>query len=269
MSLSKWRQSAALVALLWLGACCPPVASQPPVPPVDGPPAAQTNAAGSAATSAGPPANASQPSRDAALEQRAKELVAEATNAEPSVTPVLVDLAGKAGGQMIKLEFRLKTVKSTTRKLRTMLAADPSRDPAKLTIDDSLRYTMRIDDEPPGRHLEGLKGALKALEARGHQVVRLKNYWPAGDNYSGTNGVLRTAAGQTWELQFHTGASLEVQAATRPLYEELRALSTPKGRKQELFDKMTEAWQSVPIPKGILEPGALHPRAEIRERQRP
>lgn len=97
----------------------------------------------------------------------------------------------------------------------------------------------------------------------------LKNYWPRGDNYSGVNCVLRTRRGFPWELQFHTPGSLRTQKATRAQYEELRRRSTPRTRKQALFDAMAALWERVPLPQRILEPQALHPRARIIRLPRP
>lgn len=187
---------------------------------------------------------------------------------EPDVTPRLVAIAEKMGGAMYKLEHKLKTRASTERKLRAKMAEDgvALRD---VVIDDALRYTMKVEDAPPGRHVEAIKAVLDELETMGHVVVRLKNYWPADDNYSGINGVFEAPNGLLWELQFHTPDSIRVQAQTRAMYEELRRVETAQARKEELFDAMTAAWNEVPIPKGILVPGALHEKAEIIDRRRP
>ena len=114
-----------------------------------------------------------------------------------------------------------------------------------------------------------MQDILQTLEKKGHSVVRIKNYWPADDNYSGLTSVLRTPSGLSWELQFHTSASLKVQKATRPLYEELRRADTPLERKRVLFDEMTKAWNEVPIPLEALQPQNLHARELIKTRERP
>jgi hypothetical protein len=211
------------------------------------------------------------PSASAAVDdvaRRARAILAKAAETEPSVTPKLVAIAQAKGGAMYKLEFRLKTQASTERKLRAKMAGKGlSLD--EVIIDDGLRYTMRVDDEPAGRHLRSIVEVLAAFDGMGHQLVKLKNYWPGGDNYSGINGVLRAPNQLLWELQFHTSDSLKVQADTRDMYEELRRTETPVERRRELFDAMTRAWSTVPVPKGILEAGALHPRAEIIDRPRP
>lgn len=203
------------------------------------------------------------------IPKRASQITNRAADIEPSVTPLLVELAEKHRGTMIKLEHRLKTRKSTRRKLRKMHNEKPKTPIWRLEIDDSLRYTMQFDDKPAGYHMTAVQRVIFALEQAGHKVVKIKNYWPKGDNYSGVNSVLEHPSGLTWELQFHTGRSLKVQAATREAYEELRDEETPLDRKRQLFDQMTAAWDDVPIPDEILEPELLHPKAEIIKHDRP
>ncbi len=203
------------------------------------------------------------------IDQRAQQLVDRAAKIEPTVTPALVSLAEGLGGEMYKIEHRLKTLKSTKRKLDKEHLEDPSIPIAEMELDDTLRYTMRFEDEPAGHYVESVRKVLQALESQGHTVVRLKNYWPQDDNYSGVNGVMKHPSGMEWELQFHTAMSLKVQKDTRAWYEELRKVDTPLERKRELFDLMTDAWSKVPVPKDVLEPNSLHANEEIRDRDRP
>lgn len=203
------------------------------------------------------------------VEDRALQLTERAKKHEPSVTPVLVKLSEELGGEMYKIEYRLKSLKSTTRKLKKELKENPGAPIEKMELDDTLRYTMRFEDEPPGHHVASIQKVLGELEGKGHAVVVLKNYWPPNDNYSGVNSILHHPAGFDWELQFHTKMSLQVQLDTRPQYEEIRKVDTSLERKRELFDQMTEAWSKVPIPEGILEEKNLHEREDIRDRKRP
>lgn len=201
---------------------------------------------------------------------RASELVAGAEAVEPGVTPVLVAVARDLDGEMIKLEHRLKTRASTERKLRKLMAeARAPVPPERIELDDLLRYTIRFDDQPAGHYMESSNETLRRLESQGHVVTRVKNYWPAGDNYSGIHAILRASSGLLWELQFHTSASLAVQVRTRDWYEELRREETPAPRKRELFEQMTRVWNDVPIPKGSLDKARNHPRADIVQRPTP
>lgn len=207
--------------------------------------------------------------QDAAIRGRVRAQMAQAEAAEPAVTELLKALAAKAGGEMVKLEHRLKAEGSAVRKMKLQLHEQPGLQPADVTLQDMLRYTMVLPDTPPGNYTRAVHEVLAVLEAEGHEVVMVKNYWPTGDNYSGVNSVLSTRDGLPWELQFHTPASLEVQAETRDAYEELRLEATPLARKQALFDSMTTAWDAVPVPEGVLEQGNLHSREQIKHRPRP
>ena len=70
------------------------------------------------------------------LDDRATQLTARAAEAEPAVTTMLVALAEQLGGEMYKLEYRLKSFDSTRRKLNKKLQHDPSRSIAELELDD-------------------------------------------------------------------------------------------------------------------------------------
>lgn len=190
------------------------------------------------------------------FEQAARRLRARAEAREPATTATMQRLAEVAGGHLHKLEHRLKTVASAARKLRKR-AAEQGALAGEAALDDMLRYTLVVEDRPAGHHLATIRAVLARLEAEGHRAVRLKNYWPRGDNYSGVNGVLEAPGGLRWELQFHTPASIAVQAATRTDYERLRARATPLETRRAVFRRMAEAWEAVPIPAGLLEPGAL------------
>lgn len=204
-----------------------------------------------------------------ALEQRAASFIDRAARLEPNITPLLTELAERFHGEMYKLEYRLKTPKSTLRKLRKLHAGNPDLAIEALSIDDSLRYTMKLADQPPGRYVEAVTAVLAALGEAGFEVVTVKNYWPKGDGYSGINTALRDASGLQWELQFHTPASIRAQLATRAQYEELRKVATPVKRKRELFDTMAQTWDAVPLPREVLVPGKIHDREQILQRPRP
>ena len=206
---------------------------------------------------------------DADIDAAAKAYMERAAVLEPILTPMLVEMAEARGGQMYKLKYRLKSEKSTRRKIHKLLTEDPALGLADIEIDDTVRYTMILEDTPPGHHDASVRAILADFESRGHSVVKVKNYWPKSDNYSGVNSVLRAADGLAWELQFHTAASVETNGSTRDMYEEMRLVDTPMARKQELFDLMSARWEEVPIPQGILTPGSLHTAEQIIDRPRP
>ncbi len=101
---------------------------------------------------------------------RVEALAAQARQEEPRVTPMLVRLAEAAGGEMIKLKYRLKTEASATRKLNKHLLKHPGEEAAQVDLQDMLRYTMRIEDQPAGNYVKSVHHILETLEAAGHTV---------------------------------------------------------------------------------------------------
>ena len=208
----------------------------------------------------------SSSNEDEAIHKLADELELAAKENEPSVTAALRDLAQSIGAELVGLEHRRKKRPSMIRKIRLELAEHAVED---IVIRDALRYTMRIEDEPEGSHVKGIVGVVAALEAKGHRIVKLKNYWPKGDSYSGVNSVLESPSGLQWELQFHTADSLRIQKSTRAAYEELRRSTTTIERKRELFDSMSTTWDEAQVPVDVLDPKSLHETEEIIRYPRP
>ncbi len=209
------------------------------------------------------PREAPRADRDAEIERRADELVARATRNEPATSLLLQTIARQVDGSLAGFKDRLKTRASTARKLRTTLANHPQLSIAKADLGDSLRYTLVVDDEPPGRHADAIRATFAALTKLGHTVKQVKNYWPCCDNYSGVNAVIVAPDGLAWELQFHTSVSYRIKASDHELYEQLRADDTAIEIKREAYRKLAAPWQSVPVPKDMLVPHALHATEEI------
>ena len=204
-----------------------------------------------------------------AVEARAVEILMEAQETEPEVTPLLKRFAEAVNGEFWGFEHRFKQKHSMIRKIKKSLVENPKMAADDVEITDALRYTLLIDDDPPGTHVSTINKVLKALEDQDHDVELVKNYWPTGDNYSGVNCVLEAPSGLLWELQFHTHASKENTGDNRLKYEELRSTETPVERKQELFDEMSTSWEEIPIPQEMLTPKSLHDSEEIITRPRP
>ena len=215
------------------------------------------------------PATAATETEARRISQRAGTLLESARDLEPGITSLLGRLAALEQAELVGLEHRFKTKESAERKLRKMLAKDPHLDIAGADTEDSLRYTWLLEDDPAGHYVAAIRRSLARLAQAGHATISVANYWPRGDSYSGVNCKLEPSSGPIWELQFQTGASLKVQRDTHGLYEQLRNPATPVAERQRIYDTMTERWESVPIPTGVLEPGALDPTERILERPRP
>ncbi len=206
---------------------------------------------------------------DADVAALADRLTAAAIAHEPAVSVLLTRVAATSGGELAGFEHRLKKRPSMLRKIRHLLASHPEWTVANVVLDDPLRYTLVVADSPPGAHVATVRRAFAELEANGHRVDKVKNYWPRGDNYSGLNCNLLAPDGMTWELQFHTPASHALKDRDHVLYERMREDTTPVAEKRVLFEQLARPWEDVPIPAEVLTPGALHPKAEIIKRPPP
>ena len=206
-------------------------------------------------------------STDAAIEgviSRGMEL---AKRCEPNVTALLGQLAEKHQGELSGLEHRFKTPESLRRKLKD-LSREGSTPLRLSSIDDLLRYTIQIDDDPPGHYVGSIRQILLDLERHGFTVIIVKNYWLPEDDYSGINTVLGNSDGLRWELQFHTSSSLAAKDGGHVLYERMRSIDTPVQEQRELFEELADRWEDVPLPSRVLEPQSLH-ELEVIERRSP
>ena len=216
----------------------------------------------------------SSPVQIETVEELATELGRQAWDHESKVTPLLEGLARETNAQLYGLEHRLKSRSSTISKIRRLMAAEPALKLSEVIIGDMLRYTLLVRDsvregESEGHYRRTLSLALQRLEAQGNQVLVVKNYWGKGDSYSGVDCELETPLGMRWELQIHTPASLRQTRINRPLYERLREPSTPLAGRQQFFDRMTQSWESVPVPAGMVGGEPLHANERHIVEERP
>lgn len=178
----------------------------------------------------------------------ARAMLEMARRNEPSTTEMLSVLALEYGGDMVGLNFRLKSEESLLRKM--LSRAHEHGGDAGMTaanVSDSLRYTMMFSSS---RYTQGVKAVLNDLENAGYRT-RVKNYWEKGDAYQGINVAMMTPKGHPFELQFHTPESLAVKDQTHRLYEDWRTNPDPQVR-EELSKEMIGLTDKVPVPSGIL-----------------
>lgn len=210
------------------------------------------------------PRLAPPPGRSTEIDLVVDRLADQAAADEPLITATLTAIAGAEGATLEGLSHRLKSRPALRRKIARRAASQPELTVGHADIVDALRYTAVIADRPRGHYVAAARDMLADLEAAGHVVVRVKNYWPRGDTYSGVNAVLRAPSGLQWELQFHTPRSVALRDRWHASYERLRDPTTPVAERRRLFRRMSEAWERVRIPSGALAPEALHRREQMR-----
>ena len=171
---------------------------------------------------------------------RAASLHFAAGRVESSVTPALQSIAKANGGELLGLQYRLKTTGSLKRKIATS--------PEKHNINDALRYTISFDEQ---HFTQGAQNTMASLKAQGYTQVKFSNTFKPGKSYMGINITYRTPEGYEFELQFHTPASFQMKdAVNHPLYEKQRVLPRKSQQFEELNRQMIQNSSSVPIPPG-------------------
>lgn len=185
--------------------------------------------------------------------RRARELASgiasKARQAERSATKLISDVVTASGGQMVDLKYRLKTVKSMTRKIANK-AVEKGLPLEKMAgrISDALRYTGVVD---AAQYASTVRKARATLEQKGYKVVELETHWPRGDAYNGVHMIALHPNGTKIEVQFHTPESHAAKVQNHKDYEKMRVSKDPKERMR-LNKKMTDVADRAPVPKGAL-----------------
>ena len=180
---------------------------------------------------------------------KADALIEVAEKAEKTTTRSLTRLADETGGEMVGLEYSLKTQDSLTRKIfdRAEASGESPEEVAK-EMKDVLRYTTVFK---PDAYVAGVQATVAQLLATGHKKVKFKNTWGNETGYLGINAVFATPDGAMFELQFHTGQSFDAKdKGTHALYEEQRRLDPDSERYAELEELQQAVFDHVIRPEG-------------------
>lgn len=188
--------------------------------------------------------------RDKSAYNTAAGLVSKAKENEPAMTQTLQECAASVGGEMVGLQYAVKSEESLTRKIKTeMKERGVSAEEAGASMKDVNRYTMQLTEE---NFVSGYNSTMEVLSSKGYEVVRVKNTLKNPDaEYRGVNTNIRNPDGTIWELQFHTKSSLEVKEINHKLYETQRLDSTSAADKVSLGKQMSNNAKSIPSPEGI------------------
>ena len=185
---------------------------------------------------------------------KATDLVNTAKRADPRVTGDLQDIGAAIDGHLEGLQYRVKSVSSTTRKIQADMAE--KRIGAQAAGDglrDVLRYTYTLPETTYGA---GVRAATETLIDAGYRLDRMKNFWANDSGYTAAQAVFRSPTGQYFELQFHTERSLYVkEQISHPLYEQARVLDKVKDADEieRLNNEIAAAWESVRATPPNLE----------------
>ena len=178
---------------------------------------------------------------------------------EPAITADLKQISKDTGIPMMGLEYRLKAKNSFLRKVGTESkhSLDPQRIKDTITsTNDVIRYTYQ---DNPLNLVNSFKNITGALQEKGYDLVRVKNFWHnKGNPYNGINCTFRLPdpkgkGYQDFEVQFHTPESYGVKDRMHKDYEAWRLLNASSPEAIALRRKMMEQSRGMEIPANIDE----------------
>ena len=133
--------------------------------------------------------------------------------------------------------------------------ADELRPPSELTakealatgVPDAVRFTLCYRESG---YADGVRSDTDRLQARGFELVALKNSWTS-DQYKGINSQWREReSGVRFEVQFHTQVSFEGKELSHKAYERLRSPETLlRGERRELRAFQRQVCAMIQIPQ--------------------
>jgi len=116
-------------------------------------------------------------------------------------------------------------------------------------IPDALRFTLKYDEIS---YTASAQRDIQRLEARGFTQVERRNTW-LDDQYKGINTRWREPESKvTFEVQFHTQASLEAKELTHKAYERIRGSASDQERPV-LNEFQRHVNSMVPIPRDVAD----------------
>jgi hypothetical protein len=174
--------------------------------------------------------------------------------AEPAISADVqtVEQENEQGGRLEGLMCRLKGDDRLKEKVAAQLAVEPDKPAFEILrkIPDAIRYTFCFES---GNYTKGYYDIKDQLESRGHEMYYSKNWW-TNPEYKGINTRWVTAAGQRFEIQFHTPESFHAkQCVTHDAYERNRNPLTSDGERDELEEFQREVSSCIQIPEGAVD----------------
>lgn len=194
--------------------------------------------------------SASDPKAGFVSDKIASEKVAKAQAQEPKLTSMLNNSAKEVGGEMVGLDFAVKSRESLSRKIKSEAKEKGiTLEEAAGNMKDVNRYTMQLKEE---NFVSGYDKTVKNLQSQGYEIVRVKNSLQNPNApYRGVNTNVKSPDGSIWELQFHTKTSLDIKEVNHKLYEKQRLDDTPASQKVALGEEMARNAAAIPTPPGI------------------
>jgi hypothetical protein len=179
----------------------------------------------------------------------ARALAARAAAVEPQVTARVTAVADAVAARTLGLEHRLKGLDSLQRKIAEELLERPDVVAVVDTVNDTLRFTLELDD---ARYAAGAVAAMRGLRAGGLVPVAWKNFWTRAKPYQGLNTTWAAPGSPVLlEVQVHSPASWAANKDTRADYEVQRVTANPPALRAAAAEAQAQRWALVPRPPRV------------------
>lgn len=187
---------------------------------------------------------------DTEVKKIVDRLIDEAKKNDKLTTKDLVASCSKTLGRLEGLDERIKSVESTTRKVKDK-SQEKGISPEEYSkqVTDILRYTFCSNENNLIKEFFDIKNN---LENKGYNIIEINNTFPIQNaTYKGINSLVKNSDGYIFELQFHTYQSLQIKEENHKLYEKARLSSTPTYEKIKLNEIMRKNSNKIIIPSNI------------------
>ncbi|HED4470628.1 TPA: minor capsid protein [Pasteurella multocida] len=179
-------------------------------------------------------------------------LPAKAEKIEPKITSDMTQVIASVGGKVAGLDYRLKSLDSLDRKIKTEMLAGLSEKEAIETVRDVIRYTAIFDNNT---FVEQYQKMQDKLTKKGYRTIVVKNTWQEGEIYKGINTFVSAFVGKDnipFEMQYHTQESFDLKnGKLHQLYETFRNPNTSLQEKAKISLEMRKLSAKLKVPKGV------------------
>jgi len=179
--------------------------------------------------------------RAVANEIRISDLLQSVSNRKVTYTQAMRGKAAAPGGDLAGFENRLKSLESTTRKVKgDALAKGMGLEQAADEIGDLVRYTVRAD---ASEYTSVVARTVADLKASGYTQLKFKVSWD-DPVYRGINSNWVTPDGMVFEVQFHTPQSFMTKELNHHDYEVQREIAGGREGDPGLWDALTSSMEA-------------------------
>lgn len=130
----------------------------------------------------------------------------------------ILGVTEQMGGVMVGLDFRLKSIPSLARKIKSEIIEkqnDKNNPQPNFGVEDAVknmrdiaRFTSVFDEKDFSK---GVDSVIKSLTSKGYKIIKFKNTFVDGAEYKGLNCNFQDENGNVFELQFHTPESMKIK----------------------------------------------------------